>query len=274
MPQEAGAKCPLLTRAMPCVLGVLGIASAYYLWRQFKVTEKRVRIDEMHLYPVKGARGTSLVSSDPMSLPDCAFSLETGIKLDTWLVTPRGLQYDRHFMAVCAETSGFLTQRNCPNLATIDTAVTETHLILSKEGDSVQVPLCAGNNSAPSNQEVHSKVFRTPVRGLDCGDAVADFLTTHLGQPARLIRHVPDREHDRQTRFADACALLLANTASLRAVNRDLSQHNETQVVMGRFRPNIVVDTKKAFDEDRIKHVDFPSLRMKSLFQCARCIVT
>ena len=46
--------------------------------------------------------------------------------------------------------------------------------------------------------------------------------------------------------FPDGCPLLIASEASLESLNQ---QFTEDELVMDRFRPNIVLDGCKAFEE-------------------------
>ena len=67
-----------------------------------------MHLSELHIYPIKSARGISLATS----------------RLDA-----RGLEFDRRWMLV-DESGGFLTQRKLPRMALIRVAVLEHSLLI------------------------------------------------------------------------------------------------------------------------------------------------
>src|SRR5690349_7719318 len=79
-----------------------------------------VHITELNIYPVKGCRG---------------------IALNQARVTAAGFEHDREWLIVNAE-GRFITQRERPQLARIETALTPDALILRKpNGADLSVPL-------------------------------------------------------------------------------------------------------------------------------------
>ena len=70
--------------------------------------------------------------------------------------------------------------------------------------------------------------------------------------------------------LADAYPVLLASTASLAALNRELG---DNPVPMNRFRPNIVVEGCAPWAEEGARHLSAGSARFRGATPCERCIV-
>jgi uncharacterized protein YcbX len=70
--------------------------------------------------------------------------------------------------------------------------------------------------------------------------------------------------------FADAYPMLLTTTASLEDVNARLDQ----AVPMNRFRPNVVLDGTRAWDEDRWTRLQLGPVPVRLVKPCSRCVVT
>lgn len=158
---------------------------------------------------------------------------------------------DRRYMVVNPD-GRFLTQRQLPVMARIVPELTDDGLILTWSGQS-QVSAC------PVRQPEHGRwsdaqVWKDSVRGLDCGDEVAQWLEQVLGRPARLL-YLPndvirpvDPEYaapgDR-VGFADGFPILVTHQASADFLSEQLGRTLD----MLRFRPNVVVSGGEAFDE-------------------------
>ncbi|HUL69265.1 MAG TPA: MOSC N-terminal beta barrel domain-containing protein, partial [Gemmatimonadales bacterium] len=193
-----------------------------------------MRLAALNVYPLKGA---------------------AGIALETWPLSPLGLEYDRRWMLVTPEGM-FLTQRDFPKLCLIRTAISPPYLILTAPGTpSLQTPLAPSQGTS-----LEVEVWRDRCQAL-LPDPDADrWCTAVLGTPCRLVympeasaRVVDPRydQLDRRVGFADAFPFLLIGTASLEALNRRLAQ----PLPMNRFRPNLVVDGASPFGEDRWRRI-------------------
>ncbi|MCG5469593.1 MOSC domain-containing protein [Micromonospora sp. LAH09] len=221
-----------------------------------------MRLTSIHTYPVKGCHRLD---------HDGAF------------VQPWGLAGDRRWMVVDADGVG-VTQRETTRLVGLRATVRPGGLSLRADGQpDLDVPEPTG--AAP----VAVRTFRSrdlTVPALPAGPAADDWLGTLLDRPVRLVwlgqptRHVAagSREHDTgdQVSFADVYPLLLANTASLDALNDWLAEAGEEPVPMTRFRPNLVVDGASAWAEDDWagRSLRIGDLRFRAAGPCGRCVVT
>lgn len=211
-----------------------------------------MKLVELHVYPLKGARGIALPHAD---------------------VLGGGLRHDRRFLLLDAKGM-FLTQRSHPTLARVTTAIEGSTLVLGTPGGgSVRLPL------APEGVRRTVRVWDDDVQAVDVGGEAAALVSSHLGEPCSLV-FMPDdvvrpveapygAPGDR-VGFADAYPVLLAARASLADLNARLAQ----PVSMNRFRPNVVVEGGAAFEEERYGRVRIGALTFRMPKRCARCQVT
>lgn len=212
-----------------------------------------VRITGLNIYPVKSCRGIALTQAR---------------------ITETGFAHDREWMVVTPEYR-FLTQRERPLLARIETALTGDQLVLRKPGGAaLTLPMDL------TGPEVEVTIWRDKAAAFDAGDAAAAWFTEHLGKPARLVRFDKRRERPSSkdwtgglvalNQFADGYPLLLTSQGSLDELNRRLEQ----PLPMNRFRPNIVVDGLPPFGEDGVDEFVAGEVRLKVVKPCDRCVIT
>ena len=191
-------------------------------------------VAELISYPVKG----------------CA-----GVPLGEAMLAEAGLAHDRTFMVV--GTDGvFRSQRRDPLLAVIQPAVRANGGWLTlrapgMEDLSIEVDLGSARRDVI--------LFGSRYQGIDQGGSAAEWLSSVLGRPSRLVRVPP--EHQRVTdgwtlgtsAYADSSPVHAISGATLRELNRRL---NGAAVPMSRFRPNIVIDGWECpHVEDRARRV-------------------
>lgn len=226
-------------------------------------TDTSLRLRQLCVYPVKSLRG---------------------ILVQEWPLDARGLAWDRHWMLVMPN-GGFVSQRQLPRMALIDTAIADGELRLSMNGHgSVTLPL----QGDPTGEEFDAKVWRDPCRVEPVSESASAWLNRVLQprQPLRLVRmaqgfrrrHVQPQRFgpETHTRFADASPCLVTNQASLERLNRHLQGRQLAPVDMRRFRPNLVIDGLPAFAEHHyrlLEHVD-TGLHVRLVDPCQRCVVT
>jgi uncharacterized protein YcbX len=212
-----------------------------------------VQVTGLNIYPVKSCRG---------------------IALEQARLTETGFEHDREWLVTTPE-GRFLTQRERPQLAQIETALTHDQLVLRKpNGTDLTLPLNM------TGRELEVTIWRDKAAAFDAGDEAAAWLTEHMGKPARLVRF--DRRHKRVAnaqwtdgvealnQFSDGFPWLLISQGSLDELNRRM----ETPLPMNRFRPNIVVDGLPPFGEDSVDEFVAGDVRLKVVKPCDRCVVT
>lgn len=211
------------------------------------------RIAAINVYPVKSCRG---------------------IACERALVTATGFEHDREWLIVRPD-GRFITQREEPRLALIETALSDELLRLRVSSDQeLAVPLTT------RGKEVEVTCWRDRCAAFDAGEDAAAFLTQHLEKPVRLVRfdarrkRVSNREWTGEveafSQFADAFAWLAISQASLDDLNSRLPE----PLPMNRFRPNIVLEGLPPFGEDRVHELLGDAVRLRAVKPCTRCIVT
>lgn len=210
-------------------------------------------VAELISYPVKG----------------CA-----GVPLGEAVLTEAGLAHDRTFMVVDGD-GVFRGQRWAPLLAVIQPAVGANGSLLTlaapgAENLGIEVDLGAARRD----------VFLAGGRyqGIDQGGIAAEWLSSVLGRPARLVRVPP--EHQRVTdgwtpgtaAYADSGAVHAISRATLTELSRRLG---EAAVPMSRFRPNIVIDGwEDPHTEDWVRHLRAGNTELGFAEIAIRCAVT
>jgi hypothetical protein len=215
-----------------------------------------MRIAALYTHPVKGAHR---------------------LEHESAVVEPWGLAGDRRWMLVDDDGVG-ITQRDEPRLTQLRVRPKAGGLTLS----APHLPDLEVSEPIGEPEEF-VRVFRSQDKAPAC-IAESGWVSKFLGRSARLAwqadptaREVqgPSRPDD-VVSLADGYPVLLANTASLDAVNDWLAEAGAEPVPMTRFRPNLVVDGAAAWAEDdwlghrvRVGEVTF-----RAATACARCVVT
>lgn len=139
----------------------------------FKIARKsRISLKEICVFPVKSCG---------------AFKVQTH-----WPITQRGLKYDREWMIVTSN-GVCMTQKSNTRLCLIKPYINERNGELElnfPHETSISVPLVANENERNTLTSLcQSKVCGDRIQGIDCGDDVADWLSSVLCTPdVRLIQ--------------------------------------------------------------------------------------
>lgn len=211
-----------------------------------------VTVQELHVYPVKSARG----------IPKSRVRLAA-----------TGLEWDRHWMVI-REDGTFLTQRTHPALTRMVPDVTGEALVLTAEGfEPLSLPLEPRGAARPV------RIWKDACEGLDQGDEPAAWVSGVLGEPVRIVRTpaTPDRSASPEfagpdpspVAFPDAYPILVCNRASLDDLNGRLPE----ALPMERFRPSLVLEGLPPFAEDRIASLEIGPIVLSLVKPCTRCII-
>ncbi|MEU4239744.1 MOSC N-terminal beta barrel domain-containing protein [Actinoplanes sp. NPDC026619] len=217
-----------------------------------------MRITAIATYPVKGCHR---------------------IEHDVADVEPWGLAGDRRWMMVDADGVG-ITQRILPLLTQLSVRVRPGGLELSAPG---MPPVFVAEPVDGPKEFV--RVFKNhapaPAR-----IAESAWSSEFLGRPVRLVWQADPAgrnagggsEVGDPVSFADGYPILIANTASLAALNDWLVEAGDKAVPMTRFRPNLVVTGALPWAEDewseRRVRLRIGSTVLQADQPCPRCLVT
>ena len=228
-------------------------------------TDVQATIAQLWVYPVKSCAGISLTEAE---------------------LTDTGLLYDRAWMVV-DEDGEFVTQRELPRMALIQTAFKMGQLVLRAPG---MLALHLALDAAEGPLKV--RVWDDEVMACDMGDLAAQWFSDFLSPEApanlkrlRLARFDPEVRRvsslewtggrEATTQFADGFSLLVTSTASLAELNQRLGAAGHAPVAISRFRPNIALDGVQAHDEDRVGTLHISTsdavAQIEPVKPCARC---
>ncbi len=218
------------------------------------------RIDALWLYPIKGCRGFRVPA---------ATLAQTGLEVD-------GVG-DREWVVV-DDHGEFLSQRELPKMAQIETRLTGVSLRLKAPGMlQLDVPF------ESEGDVLKVRVWNDEVAAVTQGDIADAWFSQFLGLRCRLMRFDPEARrisNHKYTgalaapyKFADAFALLVCSTASLSDLNARLTAKGHAPITIERFRPNIVLEGTEAFDEDYVDYMTIGDARLQVVKPCVRCTV-
>ncbi|MGE9314965.1 MOSC domain-containing protein [Niabella sp. CJ426] len=199
-----------------------------------------------------------------------------GILLDQVKLSDRGFEHDRRFVLI-DDNSRFISQREVPRMALLQTAICGSRLIVFEKGNGGDAKDLDLNPVVGDGVKV--KLFKDESEGILLDQATNDWFSKKLDLNCRLV-YMPDTvkrvvdplyAHDGEiTAFSDGFPLLLIGQSSLHDLNNRLDQW----LPMNRFRPNIVFTGGVAFEEDTMKEVVINNVGFSAVKPCARCVVT
>ncbi|XP_068657033.1 uncharacterized protein [Aristolochia californica] len=226
--------------------------------------EPAAKITSIFIYPIKSCRA--------ISVPQACIS-------------STGFQWDRQWLVVNSKGRAY-TQRVEPKLALVsvnlpkeafteDWAPTDvSYLELTAPGmDILKVPLGG----------THEKIdgvscWEWSGSALDEGANAAEWFSTYLGKPSRLVRFNaasetrtvdPNYAQGYRTMFSDEYPFMMISQGSLDALNEFLSE----PLPINRFRPNILIDGCEPFSEDLWTVMNINNLTFHGVKLCSRCKV-
>ncbi|QRX83754.1 MOSC domain-containing protein [Glaciimonas sp. PAMC28666] len=203
-----------------------------------------------------------------------------GIALTEATLTSAGLRTqqanDREWMVV--DLAGqFLTQRQIPQMALIVPHLDSQGLHLTAPG----MPILDMPFVFPTWTPALVKVWDDNVIAQDCGDVTAEWFSTALNVPCRLVHFDPHSQRMASkkwtagravpTLFSDGYPILMTSQASLDDLNKKLHAQGRATLPMNRFRPNIVIDGVEAFEEDYAETLSTEKIRLQPVKPCPRC---
>jgi uncharacterized protein YcbX len=203
----------------------------------------------IHIYPVKSCRA---------------------VPLDSVEIAPTGLLGDRLFQVIDADGNP-MTQRQQPALATVQPTFVDGALQLETDGRTTLHVAIPTVNDATANS-----LLGVPVDAADAGDEAASWFTELLDAPVRLVAMTQSSNYllpipgiDMTLSWADACSVLVVNSASLEWLNERSSE----PFGMDRFRPNLTVDAGEAWIEDTWRDFSIGAARFGFGIAWPRCTI-
>jgi len=211
-------------------------------------------LQEIYLYPIKSLGGIAVQEAQ---------------------VEERGFKYDRRWMLV-DQSGEFLTQRQHPQLALLQVALSESQLEVFSKGDPSQ--RIAFDLDLASNQELLVSIWGDQVLARVVSAEVSRWFSDFLQMDLDLVV-MPESSHRKMdpryavqgesVSFADGMPYVMIGQASL----DELNQRLEVPVSMDRFRPNLVFSGGQAFEEDQFTRIKVGEVDFQVVKPCARCVL-
>ena len=188
-------------------------------------------------------------------------------------VTELGFKFDRQWMLV-DNSNRFLSQRELPQMSLFACELGKDSVIVKFKEHTTEVPF---NNYTDVSSEV--SIWDHQVQANEVSTRLSAWFSEHLEHNCKLV--TVGKNYNRikafsippfksKVSFADGYPVMILGTASLELLNSKLTD----PVGFDRFRPNIVVQTNRAHEEDSWEYVQTGTARLKIIKPCARCIIT
>lgn len=207
-------------------------------------------LSQLAIYPIKSVKGISLKSSQ---------------------VTKSGLLGDRRYMVVTPD-GDFITGREHPTLTLIEATQLEGNSWrLSHPNMNTELTL---NQVDFSNDYKDIVIWEEHLQGQVAKPEVNSWFSSILDKTVELVffgdksKRFTSRKPDTPVAFADGYPFLLTTQASLDELNESCPE----DIKMAQFRPNLVIEGNKAFEEDNWKRIKIGEVEFENVKPCERCI--
>ena len=194
------------------------------------------------------------------------------VELRAATISAIGLAGDRLWQVVDGDQRG-MTQRQHPILATVQPTLTD------HGGVQIRAPGQELLDVAPPTHPVTTRShFGLPVPALDAGEEAAEWFSSLVGAPVRLVRmansdgwRLPDDldVFGQAAPFTDAAPILVTATASL----EHLQAHVSEPFGMDRFRPNLVLTGSEPWAEDTWTDLRVGDAMLRVVTPWPRCTI-
>jgi molybdenum cofactor sulfurtransferase len=185
-----------------------------------------------------------------------------------WIIGPRGLLYDREWSLIDSENK-VMRQKRYENLAKLKCSIDLSTNLLTVVYDNKKLDI---DIFSTPEESVTQKQCVYTVEGYQYSDGINAWFTTCLGVSCKLVRSSGSRkikDTDNELSFSNEGQLLLVNNTSIEDVNK----RGEFNYNYTRYRPNIVITAKEAYEEDSWESIENRdnSIQLKVFTKCRRC---
>ncbi|GAB4193884.1 MAG: MOSC domain-containing protein [Thermoflexibacter sp.] len=199
-----------------------------------------------------------------------------GITLPAAKVEQRGLEHDRRWLLI-DKNNRFLTQRENPQMALIQVALTKENLVFAHKNypqEIFKLPF-----QLVENKEINVTIWEDTCKANPVSQEADEWFSEALGVDCRLVKMAEDEKRlvdqdytfkGEVVSFADGYPFLIIGQSSL----DDLNSRLEYPVEMRRFRPNFVFEGGLPYEEETWKRFSIGSVDFLGVKPCARCVLT
>ena len=208
-------------------------------------------VKEIYIYPIKSLAGISVKSAKAEEM---------------------GFENDRRWMLINSENV-HITQREYPVMSQFYPEVSNGKIIISFAEDEHEFSI-----DEHLDEKIESNVWDDKTQVFEVNKKSSQWFSEKLGFECTLVKIVKkgDRKHESSktketynVSLADGYPYLLVGTESMDLLNSKL----EEKITVKRFRPNIVIGTKKAHEEDQYGAFKIGDVQFKNIKPCERCIM-
>jgi len=208
-------------------------------------------VKEIYIYPIKSL---------------------AGISCQTALAEEMGFENDRRWMLIDAENK-HITQREYPIMSQFYPQISDGKISISFEDHQHEFSI-----NEDLNIPIKSHVWEDETEVTEVSKSTSEWFSKHLGFECKLVRinKVGDRKHESSrlketfnVSLADGYPYLLIGSESLDLLNEKLDE----KITIKRFRPNIVISSAKAHEEDDYDTFKIGEVEFKNIKPCGRCIM-
>ncbi len=213
---------------------------------------EKIKLNQISVYPIKSTKG---------------------ILLNNTRVENLGIPFDRNF-AVIDLNNKIITARENPRLLNIETNFNNNDLELSTEGkESIRI-----NYSKVSQLDsISVGIFKDFTSAILIQDPVNEWISQVIQQPVRLVKIDSNSPRKMKAKynaqeediipFCDAAPLHLISKSSL----EDLNSRTDQTFTVQRFRPNLVVEGCRPYEEETWKKISIGNCVFDLAVKTARC---
>lgn len=208
-------------------------------------------VKEIYIYPIKSLAGISCQKA---------------------LAEEMGFENDRRWMLI-DEDKLHVTQREYPIMSQFYPKILEGKIQITFQ-DQIHEFLINEDLGIP----IKTKVWDDKSEVVEVNKPTSEWFSKHLGFECKLVKiiNTGDRKHESSklketfnVSLADGYPYLMIGTESLDFLNEKL--HDKVSIM--RFRPNIVISTQSAHEEDNFEDFKIGEVNFKNVKPCGRCIM-
>jgi len=208
-------------------------------------------LKELYIYPIKSLAGISVQSAKAEEM---------------------GFENDRRWMLIDDENQ-FITQRNHPNLSQFYPKISEDKISINYYDKKHEFSI-----NETLDEPLFSKVWDDETKVFEVNKATSKWFSEALGFECKLVKianngarkHSSTKLHTTlNVSLADGYPYLLIGSESLDFLNEKL----EEKIIMARFRPNIVISSSVAHEEDSFGNFQIGTVKFQNAKPCGRCIM-
>lgn len=208
-------------------------------------------VKELYIYPIKSLAGISVESAKAEEM---------------------GFENDRRWMLIDKENQ-FITQRKYPQLTQFYPEIKECKIAILHQNTTHEFFI-----EESLEEPILSTVWDDETKVFEVNKATSKWFSEALGFECKLVKiaNNGDRKHHSSkldttlnVSLADGYPYLLIGSESLNFLNEKL----EEKITMARFRPNIVISSSVAHEEDSFDTFQIGTLKFKNAKPCGRCIM-